>query len=137
MNKPYDAARVRMVTAALDWPATNIVLSLWSGTPTFDPKHTTVDSILSLGFKELGYSQVNANTTVAGDGTTQSDAMVIQNVPIGPDVTWMTMSESWSTHNSSKLLLYIDEAMFLPFVTNGLDIIVTPDWLQQKGWFRA
>ena len=138
-NKPYDVARVRMLTASLDWPETDIILSLWSGTPTFNPKHTVIGHIVGLGGDVTlrGHSMPTADTTVAGDGTAQSDVMLIKTVPIGPDITWMTLSERWSTTKSSKLLIYIDEAMFLPFRANGLDVVVTPDWLQQKGWFRG
>ena len=30
----------------------------------------------------------------------------------------------------------IDEAFELPFVPNGLDLVIQPDWLSARGWFR-
>ena len=46
------------------------------------------------------------------------------------------MSVRKPTHNQSELVLFIDEAVELPFAPNGLDMVVTPDWSKNRGWWR-
>lgn len=135
-NQPYDVARFRMLTANLDWPNLNLVLSLWSGTPAFVATHQLISHIKGAGGNELGVSLPVTLTSVPASGYAVTNNIVVPEVPIGPSVTWMTMSERVSPHDNSKLLLFIDEALDLPFVSNGLDIVITPDWLNQRGWFR-
>ena len=50
---------------------------------------------------------------------------------IGDPITFFTMSDGLD------LVLYIDEALDLPFIPNGLDMVVQPDWLDQRGWWKA
>jgi len=135
MNNIYDDARYKLLTAGLDWTAIPLRLAAWGGTPTFVPTDKILDHIT---FRNtlLGYSQPITYQTVTPDGTAQTNPVLIPDVPIGPDVTWFTMVKHVGAQSSAELLLYIDNAEELPFVPNGLDLVVQPDWLQSRGWFR-
>jgi len=132
MNQPYDLTRRRFVTAALNWPSLDLRLTALGGIPQFVAADTQISDITSRGTAVLGASLPIITKTVTADGTVQTDAVVIPEVPIGPDVTHFVLIEA-----SGTLILYIDEAYVLPFVPNGLDIVVQPDWIEQRGWFRA
>lgn len=126
-----------MATATFNWPQLSLVLTAWGGIPVFDPTHTTIATIAAAGPVDLGRSLGIGHQTVAADGSCQSDNVVIPTPPIGQDVTFFTMSELQTDYAASKLLFFIDDAKVLPFTPNGLDLIVTPDWLENRGWFRA
>jgi hypothetical protein len=130
VNGIYDQARYQLLTAQLDWRAVPLVLSAWGGTPLFDPTDETVADIIAHGFTEIGTSMPITHQTVSTDGTAQTDPVLIPAVPIGPSVTWFTFAAA------SQLILFIDDADELPFVPNGLDLIVQPDWLAGRGWWR-
>lgn len=132
MNQPYNIARRRFVTAGFDWLTTDLRLTAWGGMPTFIPTETMVSDFTVRGALLLGVSQPITSKTVAADGTAQTNQVLIPNVPVGPDVTHFTLSEL-----TGQLILFIDQALNLPFTPNGLDIVVQPDWLEQRGWFRA
>ena len=136
MNSVYDETRVRLLTASLDWAALDLMLSAWAGTPDYTPTDTTIANIKGRGAVELGFSLPINSASVSVDGTAQTDQVVIPMVPIGPAVTWFTMSDRDAAHDQSKLIIFIDEATELPFVPNGLDLLVNPDWLQMRGWWR-
>ena len=139
MNKPYDQLRYRMLTAGLDWPLINVTLSAWGGTPYYDPLQKTVNDIkLAPGDHfEIASSAPNLHSSVLLNGTAVTDHMLFTNVPIGSQITWFTLSEVFgATNDSAKLLCFIDEGEFLPFLTNSLDIVVSPDWFFGRGWFR-
>ena len=136
MNAPYDIFRYSLLTALIDWRTENLVLSAWVGTPDYDPEDRTVNDIKLRGNVEAGYSLPINGTSVTMDGTAQTDQVLIPDVPIGPDVTWFTLARSNATHDLSELVQFVDEAENLPFTPNGLDIVVQPDWIQQRGWFR-
>jgi hypothetical protein len=132
VNAPYDTARYKFVTAGLNWLTTQLRLTAWGGVPQFVATDTMVSDLTTRGVPLLGTSQPITVTTVTPDGTAQTNKVVIPNVPVGPDVTHFTMGDT-----SGRLILFIDQALGLPFVTNGLDIVVQPDFLQQRGWFKA
>jgi hypothetical protein len=135
-NSIYDQARYQLLTAALDWRSVPLVMSAWSGTPLFEPTDQTIADILLHGFTELSYSMPITGQKVSTDGTAQTDPVVIPGVLIGPDVTWFTFARKNVTHELSELILFIDQAEGLPFEPNSLDIVVQPDWLQGRGWWR-
>jgi hypothetical protein len=137
-NTIYDAARYKLMNGLFNWPLTNLVLTCWSGTPTFVPGDTTIQDILNHGLTDRGSSLPITSKTVAPDGTAQTNQVVIPAVPIGAPLTFFTMSErNVANYLFSDLILFIDEALDLPFDPNGLDIIVQPDWLQRRGWWKA
>lgn len=136
VNDIYDATRFALLTAQLNWSATGLTLSAWSGTPDFDPTDTKISDIKARGGVELASSSPVLGVAVSLDGTAQTGPIVLPAVPIGPDVTWFTMAKTNATHDFSELLLFIDDAENLPFVPNGLDMLVQPDWALGRGWFR-
>jgi hypothetical protein len=136
VNVPYDQARYWFVTASLDWPVTDLVLVAWAGTPNFVKTDKKVSDIVARGVTTLlGFSLAITEKGVAADGAAQTNDVVIPDVPIGPALTHFTMCRKNATPNLSELILFVDDAEGLPFTPNGLDIEVTPDWLQQRGWF--
>jgi hypothetical protein len=138
MNTLYDSARYRLNTGAQDWRITDLVLSAWhGGLPPFHPTDVTINAIKLRGGVEVASSLPIAGHTVASDGTAQTYEVLIPTVPSGPDVTFLTMSKRNATiHDNSELIMFIDEGLGIPFTPNGLDVLITPDWLQNRGWFR-
>lgn len=133
MNQPYDIARYRFVTAGLNWLNLNLLLTAWSGAPKFVATDKLLSDITTRGQTTFrGTSQAITVTAVSTDGTAQTNGVVIPGITVGANVTHFTMGEA-----GGALILYIDDALGLPFSPNGLDIIIQPDWLQQRGWFRA
>lgn len=138
-NAPYDQTRYFWATGALDWRATDLVLVAWAGTPNFVQTDKTVSEIVARGVTTLlGYSQAISGNLVAADGVMQTSDVIIPDVPVGPPLTHFTMCRrNPSIPALSELLFYIDDVYGLPFEPNGLDIEVTPDWLQHRGWAYA
>jgi hypothetical protein len=136
VNSLYDRARVELLTARIDWNIIDLVVSAWSGTPNFVATDTSIHDLKLRGANELGYSLPINGTSVWPDGSAQTDTVLIPEVPIGPDITWFTMAKKLPTHDDSTMILFVDDAEGLPFVTNGLDVVINPDWLQQRGWFK-
>jgi hypothetical protein len=133
LNQPYDVARYRFLTAGLNWPALNLRLSAWGKAPHFVATDEVLSDITTRNVTTLlGTSLPITVKAVAPDGTAMTNGVVIPTVPVGPDVTHFTMSEA-----NGALLLYIDDALDLPFTPNGMDIVIQPDWLSKRGWFRA
>lgn len=138
MNTIYDRARFLFATAAIDWRATDLVLVAWSGVSNFVKTDQTVANIVTRGVTTLrAFSQTITTKTVAADGAMQTNNVVIPGIAVGAPVTHFTMCRRNATPNLSELLLYVDEAEGLPFDPNGLDMIVTPDWLLNRGWAYA
>lgn len=138
LNNIYDTARYKVMLALQDWTKVDLMLTAWSGTPTFVPTHTYVSDVDAVsGVIERGSSLPITSATVAPDGTAQTNQVIIPAVPIGLPLTFFTMSIRKPTHSLSELILYIDEADGLPFYPNGLDVTIQPDWLQRRGWWRA
>ena len=136
VNAPYNIARYIFVTGAFNWLTMNLTLVAWSGTPVFVATDQDVVDITGRGTTTArGVSLPITQKMVAADGTVQTNQVVIPAVPIGPDITHFTLVDDQGA--ADTLLSYLDEATELPFVANGLDLIVQPDWLQARGWFRA
>jgi hypothetical protein len=136
MNKLYDAARQRMLLGTLDWTALDLVLVALSGTPVFNATDSTVNAVSAHGAVIAGYSASLANKSVTSTGYAKSGPAVVTALAVGPNVTHFVIAERQSPSGNSKPLYYIDDAHSLPYVPNGLDLIVQPDWLSEQGWFR-
>jgi hypothetical protein len=133
VNRPYDIARYRFLTAGLNWPALDLRLTAWSGQTQFVATDKLLADITTRHVTTLrGTSLPITIKSVSSDGTAQTNGVVIPNVSVGLDITHFTMNEV-----SGALILFIDDAFDLPFTPNGLDIVVQPDWLAKRGWFRA
>lgn len=133
-NQPYDIARYRMVTGAFNWLTANLNLTAWSGTPTFVATDQSNADLTARGSVGRGTSLTVTAKSVATNGTVQTNQVVIPSVAVGAPVTFFTMSDGTGV---GSLLLYIDDAIDLPFTPNGLDMVIQPDWLTQRGWFRG
>lgn len=135
-NQLYDNARYRMVTGHFDWPAIDLVLTVWSGTPDYVQDDEFISEIVARGLATpQAHSQPVTFKSVAPDGTVQTNQVVVQAVPVST-ITWFTLSMRAATVLQSELLYYVDVAEVLPFASNGLDMVVNPDWVQARGWFR-
>lgn len=137
MNQIYDQAARALMLAQLNWPNTEMVLVAWGGTPLFDATHVSVAAVrAAAGATELGSSLPITSRTVAVDGTGQTNKVVIQNMPIGPPVTWFTLCKDVGDVTLAQPILFIDDAVELPFIPNGTDMVISPDWSANRGWFR-
>ena len=85
----------------------------------------------------VGDAGVLPGKTVSTDGTSQTNQVVIPTVAIGAPISFLTMSDRNVNQTLSTVILYIDEALDLPFIANGLDMVVQPDWLAKRGWWKA
>ena len=144
MNQLYDTAARALALGQLIWPDTELVLVVWGGTPVFDATHTSVAAIrAAAGVTELGASLPILERTVAADGTCQTSQVVVENIPIGSPVTWFTLCKAAAgvglysgAIDTAVPILFVDEASYLPFHPEGVDMIIQPDWAFNRGWFR-
>ena len=136
MNNIYDVARRSLLLAAHNWTTTPLVLFAFSGTPVFDPTDVNMAEVATTNPGLRGTSMPVLNKTVTIDGTAQTDPIVIPGIVVGPDVTHFVLSRNTGSYVTSMPILFIDEAFELPFVPNGLDLVIQPDWLSARGWFR-
>ena len=138
MNDIYDHARVKLLTAAFNWPATDLVLAAFTIPPDFVPTDSVLGDITARygGATTVYLSQPITEKTVSTNGTAQTNHVVIPDVAVGPTVKWFAMCKRGATPPDAELILYVDEAIELPFVPNGLDLVVSPDWLDNRGWWR-
>ena len=136
MNDIYNQTRVELLTGGFDWTSEAMRLVAWAGTPDFNPVDETVANILTRSGVMIGFSEEITSQTVSSDGTAQTNTVLIPLSVVGPEVTWMTFVKTALTQADSELVLFIDDAIDLPFDPRGLDIVIQPDWLQQRGWWR-
>lgn len=134
VNSIYDNARYRLATAGLNWLAVELLLSAWKGAPDFIATDVSIAQIAARGnATQIGTSLPITGQFVTLDGTAQTDPVVISGVPAGETVTFFVLSLVAGT----EPVLFIDEAGGLPFLSNGLDMLLQPDWALERGWFRA
>lgn len=132
MNDIYDTARQRFALGLIDWSIAPLVLLAYSGEPVFYAGDDTIAGIDARGETlRISTSQAVLQQSVSDEGYLQTGTVTFIEVPIGPPITHFIMSL-----NAGVPLLYVDEAHELPFTPNGLDVVVTPDWLDERGWGR-
>jgi hypothetical protein len=137
MSGIYDGARQKLLTAALDWRAQSLIVSAWQGAPDFNPADMTIASITGRGGVEAGTSLDMTGLAVSANGTAASQPVVIPGIAAAVPVGWFTIAQKNASHAASALLLFIDTIVPpLPFIGNGLDLVLQPDWLSAQGWFR-
>ena len=133
----YDSARVKLLTAALNWPAASLIVSAWASPPDFDPTDQKISDLKARGLIEAGVSLPVTGPSVSANGTAATDAVVVPGIAVGQVINWLTMAELKSPHDDSELIIYVDQTdVPLPFNGNGLDLVLQPDWLANQGWFR-
>jgi hypothetical protein len=135
-NAIYDIARYRFATAAIDWRAADLTLVAWGSPPDFDPADEDVAAITARGNAELSRSLAITSKTVDTPGDLQTNIVVIPAIAAGPTIRWFTMCLVGITPSQAVPLLFIDNAENLPFVCNGLDILVQPNWAENQSWGR-
>lgn len=138
MSDIYDRVRYAMLTGAFDWTALELRLVAWSGELDFDAGDTDVEDMATRALATpLGYSLPVTGLTVTTDGRAQTDPIVIPGLTFGQEITFFTFVEyNEADEDASTMVLFIDDAFELPFATNGLDITVQPDWIEERGWWR-
>jgi hypothetical protein len=135
-NNLYDAQRRFMLLSNFNWTTMALRLLAWSGTPSFVATDTTVNNLIGRGYTIRGTSLDVLGKAVTTTGVAQTSAITIPDVPVGNNITWFTMVKFNASPNAQELILFIDDAFELPFVPNGNDMLVRPDWAQERGWFR-
>ena len=135
MNNIYANARERAL-ASFNWVDLNLVLMAWHGAYVFDETDLTTADIVALGGVLDGVSLPLTNVLARPGGYARTDPALFPLMPVGPEVTFLTLVEDVGIAGQEKNILYMDEALGLPFVPNGLDQIIQPDWLERRGWFR-
>lgn len=134
----YDNARVRLLRAELDWESIELVLIAWGGEPDFVPTDDAVGDIdARANAVRLAESLAVIEASVSPDGSAQTGAAVVPGVPIGMPVTWLTLCEKNASPSLHRPILSIEDAIGLPMDPNGLDLVVQPDWLAMRGWFKC
>jgi hypothetical protein len=129
VNTLYDVARYKMLTGALNWTTQPLILALITGAPDFVAGDTALSDITGRGHTAWQSFTITVQT-VAADGTAQTNAVLVPAAPPGTMISWMVISAA------GTLVLYVDDAQGLPFATNGLDMVIQPDWSLNRGWFR-
>lgn len=136
MNSIYNLARRSMLTNQFDWATLNLVLYVFAGEPVFEPADASMADVVLHTPGAIDTSLPVLGQAVTIEGVAQTGPIVVPDVPIGPDITFMVLAISTGVFGTSKPILFIDDAMGLPFVPNGLDMVVQPDWALGRGWFR-
>lgn len=139
MSDIYNRVRYSMLTGNFDWPSLSALrLVAWDGELDFDAEDLTVNDIITRGLAtKLGFSLPVTGLAVTVDGRAQTDPIVIPDLVMGNQITFFTFVElDGVDEDDSDLVLFVDDAFELPFSTNGLDVTVQPDWIQERGWWR-
>ena len=134
-NALYDQTRYNLLTAALNWLTVDLRLVIWGGVPSFVKTDKKIADIVARGYTMRGVSQDILQQSAGADGTAKSGNVIVPLVPIGANITWMTLTIG-TVPASADLVMFIDQANDLPFVPNGLDMLVTPDWAAGRAWFK-
>lgn len=135
-NEVYDRIAKAMLGGQFDWTNTDMFLVAWTGPQNFVAADEKLSQITARGSVILGMSMPINSKAVTDTGMAQSDTIVIPNIPIGPPVTFFTMHEVYDVFDDSPPVFYVDDSLDLPYLPNGLDMYVQPDWLRSRGWFR-
>lgn len=130
MSSLYAVARSRMLKATFDWVNIPARLHAFAVPYLFDESHATLSQVGVPVASSLNLT----GQVVSPAGYARSDSAVLIDVPAGQTVTFLILAEHGPV--DPPLIAFIDEAEGLPLLTNGLDQVVVPDWIQQRGWFR-
>ena len=138
VNTIYDIARMQFAKAQINWMTAPLRLLAYTGNPDFHPADTAISEITTRGNTlRISTSLDIVTQNVSTEGFLMTDNVVLPKVPIGYPVTHFIMVLMPGTDPEMAVpLLFIDDAEDLPFTPDGLDIVVTPDWLEHRGWGR-
>jgi hypothetical protein len=137
MTQPYDSAREKLLNGMLVWTACGLQLQAWTA-GTFDPAHKKVSDLVAAGGVSSSVSTQTVTQWVAPGGYAASQAIILPGTgfTVGEIVSFLTLNDTQGALLDPELILFIDDAETLPFVANGLDLTVTPDWILKRGWWR-
>lgn len=138
-NQLYNSARVLRMNGQLNWLSQEFRLFLYAGTPNFVAADATIQAIVTRAVTtKRAVSGAIGGKSVDTEGYVRSDSVVFPLLAPGAQITHMVLAK-WDSggENNSIPIYYIDDAWQLPFLANGLDLPVTPDWTQNRGWFRG
>jgi hypothetical protein len=136
MNALYDGAARSMMLGQFSWMSPYLMVVAWTGTPDYVATDNTIADIKGRGGTDIGSSMTIEGQAVAPDGTGKTDRVLIPGIPVGEAATWLTLCIRGSTFDDSRLVFFADEVEGFPFAPNGLDLLIQPDWITQRGWFR-
>lgn len=137
MNQPYDIARYRAATGALNWPALDLRLVAFHGTPVFSAAAATIQQVIDLGgVVKAGHSLTALAKSVDSQGYCKTGPIVFDSTTAAVTLTMFVLAIHNATENLSIPLLYIDTGMNIPFDTDGLELVLQPDWAFERGWVR-
>jgi hypothetical protein len=137
MNQIYSSPRERMLLNQFNWPTLPLAMVACRGPYVFMEEDEILGDIVASGGQLVQLGLPLLGMTVIEGGYARTDTAVIPLVPASPDpVTFLVIVEMTGVTNEAKLIVYIDEAIGLPFVPNGQDQTVQPDWIAKRGWFR-
>ena len=138
MNRLYSRNRKKFLDGTFDWPVRSFIMSACRGAYTFDEDHQIDSEIIAAGGVIVTDGLPLTGMTAMAGGYAMSNLTLIPAVPAGAPITFLILFDVTDLATTGKVpLVYIDEAMGLPFTPNGLDQNIQPDWLSHRGWFRA
>jgi hypothetical protein len=135
-NALFNVARHQMATGSFNWYELDVVLTAWSGPYVFDETHAVAGNIAAAGGIHIARSLPNVAMGVTPEGIVQTAKYLLPLVSIGPPIVFLTLASVGATPSTDALIAYYDDGEGLPYTPKGLDVIVQPDWLSQRGWFR-
>jgi hypothetical protein len=138
MSAPYAGIRERLLYNTFSWLSADLELQAWSG-GHFNEQHVRVSDLIASGGVPQSKSQEAASPFIRPGGYASSNALILPGTgfSVGASITFLTMNDRASGSAADPILvLFIDDADGLPFVANGLDYVVEPDWLFKRAWWR-
>ena len=137
MNRPYAHVREEMLNAVFNWPATDLELQCWTA-GVFDETQMYVSQLVAAGGIPSAKSTAPIHTFVETGGYASSDGVLLPGASftVGERIVFMTLSDRTGALADPKLVLWVDDAEGFPFVADGLDVLITPDWVLHRGWWR-
>lgn len=134
-NQIYAKPRYELLTGLFNWGTLSVIVTAWAGTPWFDETDETIMDLRAHGPLDVASSLPVVGMLATAGGYAASGAALIPTPPVGT-ISFLTIAEEQTPAELSKLILFLDTGYDLPYYSNGLDMLVQPDWLNKRGWFR-
>ena len=138
MSAPYASIRERLLYRTFDWVTSDLELQAWSG-GVFNEAHIRVSDLAATGAHPGAKSVETPLAFIRPGGYAASDSIKLPggNFTVGELVTFLTLSDRSDGNAADPLLiLFLDDVEGMPFIANGLDYYVNPDWLFKRAWWR-
>jgi hypothetical protein len=137
LNVPYDHIRERLLYGTFSWPDAQLELCAWADGAYF-PSHIRVSDLVAAGGVQSSVSTLPIVPTVGPGGYASTGNVVLPGTGfvIGQLISFLTLNDRKDAVDDPKLLLFCADVEGLPFFANGLDVLVAPDWLSSRAWWR-